>query len=374
MRDFSRAIITLACVATLTSSVPANERESKSAADWAMFRGGPQLRGIASEPLAQALRVRWTFAIDEPITSTAAIVDKRVYVGGHDGYLYALDLGDGSLIWKYDAGEPIQSSPTVFNGAVFFGDDVGTFHAVDAASGKKKWTFETESQIIASANVNGERLVVGSYDGNLYCLSQTGEFVWKYSTEDRLHGTPGVADGTALCAGCDGLLHVVSLADGKAVRKISLGSVSGASAATLGGRAYIGTYDGTLVAVDYESGKPDWIFRDDEREFPILSSVALTPDTVYFGGRDKRVRSLDRKSGQQRWSFVTQGRIDSSPVLVGDRLFIGSSDGNLYALDAATGNLRWKYEAGAISASPAVAHGHLVIGTEDGVLYAFGAK
>jgi len=129
-----------------------------------------------------------------------------------------------------------------------------------------------------------------------------------------------------------------------------------------------------VLGIDFDVGKVSWSFEDTARQFPFLSSAAITETTVFISGRDKRLHALDLKTGRQRWGFASRGRMESSPVVVGDRVFIASYDGNLYAVDIASGRQRWRFETGApITASPAVAHRRLVIGTEDGVIYCFGA-
>ena len=137
----------------------------RSEANWSMFRGNARLTGVAHAKLPKPLKVQWRLEIGEAITSSAAIVDGVVYVGGDDAYLYALSLDGGSVKWKYQAKEMIRSSPAVIDGVVLFGDDDGMFHAVDARTGIGRWTFQTEGEIISSANPQGDRVVFGSYGG-----------------------------------------------------------------------------------------------------------------------------------------------------------------------------------------------------------------
>jgi outer membrane protein assembly factor BamB len=165
------------------------------------------------------------------------------------------------------------------------------------------------------------------------------------------------------------------LADGTAVRRIPLDSVTGASAAVDGSRVFLGTYGEQVLGIDWQAGRVLWRFQDAERSLPYLSSAALADHLVLIGGRDKRLRALDPDTGKQRWQFVTKGRIDASPVVVGHRVFIGSGDGNLYAVELKTGQELWRFETGSsISASAAVADGCLVVSTEDGLIYCFGAN
>ncbi len=362
--------VSLCCAAVSAEEFGATAR------DWPMFRGDGRHTGVAKSTLPEKLDVRWTLQCGEAITSTAAIVDGVVYVGSEDGILFAVDLVTGKPKWQYKTEEAIRSSPTVFRGMVFFGDSEGIVHAVDAATGAGKWKYTTDGEIISAANPSNDRIVLGSYDGTIYCLSiADGKLLWKLQTEGRVHGTPGIAGDRVIAAGCDEDLHVIDLATGAPVPSISMGSVAGVCAVVDGSVTYIGTYGSRVLAIDWKAKRLLWQFKDPEREFPYMSSVAVADDVIVLGGRDKNLRALDKKTGKQRWAFRTRGRIDSSPVLVGDRVFVGSADGNLYEVDVKTGHERWRYETGApISASPAVAASTLVVGTEDGLLYCFARK
>ncbi|MCG3130120.1 MAG: putative protein YxaL [Phycisphaerae bacterium] len=369
---------------------PLRAEAAQASRDWPSFRGDARLTGVSAGRLPERLSLRWTFRAPEAITSTAAIVDGVVYVGCDDGALYALSLADGAVRWTYATSNAIRSSPAVHRGVVYFGNDDGELHAVDAARGEKRWMYKTDGEIISSVNVGSSNtsgakdgepsagrdalLFFGSYDDHLYALRVAdGSLAWKYQTAGRVHGTPSVVGDRVLVAGCDELLHVVASADGKVVRTVSLGSMSGASAAAADGRAYAGTYGNQVVAVDVGAGRTVWTFEDQERPFPFLSSAAVTDKAVIVGGRDKRVRALSIADGKPLWEVVTGGRVDGSPVVCGTRVYVGSGDGNVYALDVGSGREVWRYESGAgVSASPAIGGNRLVIGNEDGTLLCFG--
>jgi eukaryotic-like serine/threonine-protein kinase len=349
---------------------------------WPVFRGDPAHTGVGGTLPAELVE-RWKFQPTDAILSSAAIVGGVVFVGSDDSYLYALNLADGGLKWKCKAKGAIQSSPAVVHDLVIFGDQEGTLHACTVATGEQRWSFDTGGEIISSVTCpHPERadddapLVFGSYDGFLYCLrARDGGVLWKYHTEDRVHGTPAIVGAHVFVAGCDAHMHVVGLADGAAVRQVPLGSVCGASVAIDGARAFVGTYGGQMLALDWQRGDKLWTWTDTERELPVLSSAALADGLVIVGGRDKRVRAFERDTGQVRWEFITKGKVDSSPVVSGEKVFFGSADGNLYAVDVRRGKELWRFEAGAsITASPAIADGCLVIGSHDGIVRCFGAR
>jgi outer membrane protein assembly factor BamB len=351
-----------------------------AAADWVQFRGGPELTGVASDPLPAALALAWTFDAGDEVQSTPAIAAGTVYVGSKDGRLYALDLATGKQRFRYEAGGEIRSSPAVRGGVVYFGDESGTFHAVDAKTGARRWTFEAGGAVTSSPNftVYGKtsRALFGSYDNFLYAVdAATGKLAWKLETESYVHATPAIAGGTVYVAGCDGFLRAVRAGDGRELGKVALGGYAAASAAVdhAARRAYVGTFENEVVAVDLERLAVAWRFKDPAREFPFYASPAVGSGLVIVGGRDKRVRALDAKTGKERWSFTTPARVDASPVIAGDRVVAGSLSGDLYLLALQTGKQLWHYAAGGpLAASPSVGGGYVVAATNSGTVLAVG--
>ncbi len=343
---------------------------------WPMFRGNAQLTGLTASTLPDRLEVLWTFQAGDAIESSAAIEGERVFVGGYDGFLYALDFETGALDWKYEAGAPISASPAVGDGRVYVGDQYGFFHAVDAATGELVWKAETEAEIQSSANVLTGKVLFGSYDQRLYALDPTtGRELWRFETDGPVHCTPGVFEGAAIISGCDGVVRLIRIEDGRQVGAIEAGSYIGASPAFHRPRAYAGNFDYSVMAFDLERLDIVWEYDPQPRDFPFYSSAAVLADRVVVGGRDKEVHCLNAETGEPLWTFPTRARVDSSPVVAGERVFVGSSDGNLYELSALTGAERSRFAAGApLTASPAVARQRLIIGSQDGILYCLGGK
>ena len=76
----------------------------------------------------------------------------------------------------------------------------------------------------------------------------------------------------------------------------------------------------------------------------VLSSPAISGDTLYVGSSDHNFYALDLAAGTLKWKFKTGSRITSSPAIAGGLVYFGSFDGNLYALDAGSGQLKWKFK------------------------------
>lgn len=117
------------------------------------------------------------------------------------------------------------------------------------------------------------------------------------------------------------------------------GSEPGSSSATFrGDAAHTGIYRQPGAAAFH---KLKWQFHT---KAPIVSSPAVSGNTVYFGSNDHRLYAVSLESGEKKWEFKTEGRVASSPAVSNGLVYLLSYDSNFYALDAATGSLKWKFK------------------------------
>jgi outer membrane protein assembly factor BamB len=353
---------------------------SDEQADWPMFRGQQRLLGIAKGNLPDKLDFIWKFKTEGQIKSSPVIVDGVVFIGSSDKNIYAIDVNKGQKIWSYQTDDIVEATPCVIEGAVYVGSSGGFLYDIDAKNGTLNWKYVTDGQILGAANwtlsPDGRTIwiLVGSYDNKLHCVDSTnGRVVWSYETDNYINGSPAVEGNIAVFGGCDALIHVVSLIDGKDIKTIDSGSYIAASAAILDGQVYVGNYDNVFIKADIKTGKILWKYEKSEE--PFFSSPAIGDNVVVIGSRDELVHCIGRNDGKQVWTFQTLGEVDSSPVICGDKVIVGSQDGNLYMIRLSDGGKLWSYEIGqAITSSPAVADGMVVIGCDDGYVYAFGIR
>src|SRR5262249_26266249 len=176
--------------------------------------------------------------------------------------------------------------------------------------------------------VTGDRVLIGSYDGNLYCLSaKDGKLVWQFTTSNYVHATPVVAAGIVYIAGCDEVFRGIRIADGKEVFQFASVGYTGASPALMGQSTFYGTFNNDVIGADLKQKKILWQYENPERQFPFYSSAAVLGDRIVLGGRDKLVHCLNAKTGKKIWTFATKARIDSSPAGVSERVHIGGNEG-----------------------------------------------
>lgn len=110
-----------------------------------------------------------------------------------------------------------------------------------------------------------------------------------------------------------------------------------------------------------------WTYEADDS---IHSQPAVVDDTVYFGSDDGRIHAVDADTGEKKFSYSTEGVVNTTPTIAGAQLLTGDRDhpqqpeeegGRFYALDLRTVEEEWRIEdLGSIQKSP-VFHGHHAI-------------
>jgi len=219
-----------------------------------------------------------------------------------------------------------------------------------------KWRFKTGNKVRSTAVISGNTLVVGSDDGQVYCLNATsGRLQWSFKTRGRVASSPAIAKGNVYFESGDLGVYAVSLATGKQVWKFTLGPELPPS-----------------YRFPAEFAPPDFMQWD-----YYLSSPTIVEDRLYIGG-DGKLYALDLATGKAVWSFDAKGRIRTAPAADAGVVYVGTMAGHLFAVDARTGQEKWRFKTlgnpdfpeGAIQSTPAAADGLVYFGSRDSFVYA----
>lgn len=129
-----------------------------------------------------------TFSLDTFIVSAPAVdKDKNIYVSSVGGCLMKFRFnasGSGELSWSKYLNTTPHISPIIGkNGTIYIGANDGRFYAINPESGSEEWSVELDGKISSTATLNeADRLYVGTSNGTMYGLTESGIEVWKYET------------------------------------------------------------------------------------------------------------------------------------------------------------------------------------------------
>jgi outer membrane protein assembly factor BamB len=288
-------------------------------------------------------------SVSEILTTAAIDPDQgpggAVYFGTgdnalpNDARLYALDLGDGSLLWEFSptsigvsGDDDINSSPAIdpVTGRVIFGSDLDIVYALDPDARQSalpfpqdgEWTFnrnrtEDMDDIESRPAIDTSRnsVYVETEGFKLFALNlSNGSKRWEFELSTLRLNTTELKSSPAI--GADGTVYVGSRAD----------------------KLY------ALNPADRNAREPfptanEWAFQTGG---DVFSSPAVGDDgKIYFGSNDGFVY-VAYPQGTESFKFETNGAVRSGPFVKPDGTFyVGSNDSNLYAFQPLNlGNFR----------------------------------
>ncbi len=109
--------------------------------DWPMYRRDPRRSGHISTTLAEKPQQQWQVKLSAPITPPV-VAGRTLLVAEKDAHtVRALDAQTGRKLWHYTAGARIDSPPTMYGPLVLFGSADGWVYCLDIADGTEIWRF-----------------------------------------------------------------------------------------------------------------------------------------------------------------------------------------------------------------------------------------
>jgi len=149
----------------------------------------------------------WSVDAGAQVLSTAAFDGGTWYVGSFDNRLYAL-TEDGDVTWIHTSGANLSASPAVGPERVYIGGWDWTLVALDRADGEVAWSADLGSDALASPLLGTDGVLQVTEDGRLRVFeASTGELRWTFDrgAAIRTVATPAVAqDGTIYVAAVNG--------------------------------------------------------------------------------------------------------------------------------------------------------------------------
>lgn len=364
-----------------------------------------RVAGLTKEQVP-TLKLKWAMAYPAAIRarSQPAIGWGAVFVGSHDGTVYALDLDSGCTKWRFRASAEVRTAIVADPASkrLYFGDVLARAYAIDAMTGKLVWQTKVDDHgnatITGSPTLGGGQLFVPvsslevtaaadpkyaccTFRGSVVALDpSTGKQRWKhYSVVDTPRAQGKTKTGTPIM-GPSGAPVWGSPTYDAATNRVYFGS----------GENYSTPADGNsdaVFAVDARTGRRVWTTqltagdawnvgcmmgnencpKEKGPDLDVATSVLVVPigggkTMIVAGQKSGDVYGLDPASGKAMWKTNlghggTQGGVHFGMAAQGRLIYVPINDmadtrdgrdydvkrrgAGLHGIDAATGKVFW---------------------------------
>ena len=378
--------------------------------EWTQSKGDPHNSGLRRD-LEGPARVTeaWTADLAGPPGSPVCDRD-TVYVGTARGNWYALEATTGRRRWVLETTAATDVAPVVTRDRLYVGTAGGTLHALEPATGEVVWGTELPGTLETDLAVSDGCLYAGHADGLTALEAETGTELWTAETESAVTVAPAIADGRDVD---QGRATQSPLSESDATALLEDDRLSEPGQRWIDERVFAGTADGTVVALEAETGEVNWTVPTDgavvggptiaERRvyaadtagtlvaldaatgqswftyeiqggFTTSPTVLAAAETTFVGATDDYCHVTDTTVGRRKlrgWLFSRKGieldgPVRSAPVVVGDVCCVGDASGSLYGIGVDNAEPIWHVAlADAVSGTPAVSSGRLFVGSDD---------
>jgi outer membrane protein assembly factor BamB len=305
--------------------------------------------------------------------------NEEIYCATENGTLYCF-LRNGTIKWQRTLKPALYSAPAIGKNSIYITSTSGTLYSIDF-EGNEKWSYQLNVPIYTSIAITAdENLVLGCDDGNLYCLSSQGKFLWKFPTEEEIAGSPIVDENDVIYCASNGVYAV----DNRGRKKWAFYPPDENSeeyffaSPSLGpdGTIYIGGTSGIIYALT-RRGRLKWHMPTPEED-PIRAAIAVDRNNNLFFGDEGGIVYIKRNDSEIATFYETDYYIFSTPAIDScGNIYLVSDDGYFYAVRS-DGKLLYKWQIAEdskdlmYSPSPMIADdGTVYVGSWEGNLYAF---
>lgn len=290
------------------------------------------------------------------------VADDQVFAAARDGDVMAFDKQSGERKWTLDLSDQPENADkrsarlsgglTAFYGKLFLGSENGYVYAIDQSDGTLLWSQQIPGEVLAAPVADGGRIVVVTSSGKLVALdAEKGDILWSTGDDQpkltlRGQSTPVLAAGGVVYGRADGRIGVVLLDSGMLANVSRVASPRGATEldrmvdvdaqpVIIGDELYAVAYNGQLMARKLISGEELW-----KRKYSSYQNMGVGPLELVLTDAKSHVYAVDRSNGSEKWANTQLSyRNLTAPVTFGDYVVVGDGEGYLYWLDDASGRI-----------------------------------
>ncbi len=181
---------------------------------------------------AETGKVIWVYKRAVPVTTTLQrtskplIIGNKVIIGFADGFLGALSMDEGLLVWETKLVEnskfvDIDLNPILAGGMIISGSPSGELKAINPESGAVARAYGVS--VMAHPVLRGEQLILGTNDGEVVIMNLSGDTLKKAKVSTQAVSAVSWWKEMIVVATFDGKIQAIDPLTMKAVDQFNLG-------------------------------------------------------------------------------------------------------------------------------------------------------
>lgn len=301
---------------------------------------GNKINGMGAYTLGKGKK-KWFFPVKGGLAGDVLVSDGFVFFSGSDGFIYALYLKTGKILWKYYTGLISVSAPVLKKKHLYF-SSANKIYCLNVKTGENVWTYSTQVRTAEFTIEGVARPLIGRHliyfkvsDGSLVALDFKGRLKWKNTLSGSgnrftsASSAPIVGKVCLYSSSLESGIYCLNKKTGKVIWKTSVGSHS--DLLLYGSYLFYSTHDGKVLALDQKSGKQIWSHKVPQS---IATSPVLYKNVLIYGEYSGALRFISRSTGKELDAFSFGSGMSTSPVVsvIDSELYFMSNFGWLYKM------------------------------------------
>ncbi|MCN9243252.1 serine/threonine-protein kinase [Streptomyces sp. RY43-2] len=248
-----------------------------------------------------------------------------------------------------------------------------------APSGWRPWRFRMSNDVWGTPAVDGDLVYVTSFEVHALDVAtgrrrfKTRDVAWSMAVADgRVHASDGP------------MLFALDACEGRDLWRLSTDGWVYVLRADRG-TVVTGTRGGGIQAWEASNGQKLWEVTGAQTDFETPEAGPVVQDGTVYVWKDARLRALEARTGEERWSYpigdaASCGGVPVRLTQAPDGYVYVSAGTRVLAIEVASGMVRWHFEAPAVFLcpptfvpGPAVTGGGVYLADYLGTVYALDA-
>ena len=280
-----------------------------------------------------------------------SIYQNNIYVIDNIGFIYAISLNSGKLVWIKNHGIPIKSNIKIFDNKIFFINQDNRLLCLNAKDGSKIWDIRSTTSFIKSQNFlslalskQGDVIAINSSGDLLKIKGSNGKIYWSLNTlssilvdaTDFFESSEIVIDNDDIIFSAGPSIFSYNLSNGKMNWEQELSSIG--TPIIDGKNIFFVTENGYFVIMNKNTGK---IISSNNILKILKRKKQITKIAGYIMGSGK-IYSVTL-NGYLIVSSAISGKVESfkkigdtilsSPIINNDKLYILTKNSRIFGLN-----------------------------------------